>query len=252
MNSKSRAQQPTCAAIVVAAGSSSRMGGKVRKPYLTLRGKPILAWTLGALARVKNLRQIVLVTRPDDRPKALAAAKLARLPRRVKLDCADGGARRQDSVLNGLNATRADAELVLIHDAARPFPPQKAIEAACAQAAADGAAILACRVKDTVKREGVSLPSGAGTAHPRIEMTIPRAGLWLAQTPQVFRRALILKLFARLNASAPDLEVTDDASICEHFQHPVALIESSETNFKVTRPEDLQIAEAYLKLRLVR
>src|SRR5471030_2785557 len=84
-------------AVICAAGSSSRMGGKVRKPYLMLRGKPILAWTLAALARVPQLEEIVLVTRPDDRDMALKAARKANLPRRVKLITADGGARRQDS-----------------------------------------------------------------------------------------------------------------------------------------------------------
>ena len=140
-------------AIVCAAGSSSRMGGKVRKPYLSLRGKPILAWTLAALARLPQLEQIVLVTRPDDRAMALAAAAKAKLPRRVRLDTADGGARRQDSVFNGLKATRPDAKLVLIHDAARPFPSKGALVQVCARATKVGAAILACRVRDTIKKE---------------------------------------------------------------------------------------------------
>jgi 2-C-methyl-D-erythritol 4-phosphate cytidylyltransferase len=236
----------SAAAIVVAAGSSSRMGGKVRKPYLTLRGKPILAWTLAALAKVKGLKQIVLVTRPDDRAMALSVAKQARLPRRIKLVPADGGARRQDSVLNGLRASAPECDLVLIHDAARPFPPQAAMAEACAKALVGGAAILAVRVKDTVKRESAAAQNGA-----QIDSTVPRAGLWLAQTPQVFQRRLIISLFEKLAREAPHREVTDDASICEILHQPVALIESSETNFKVTRPEDLQIAEAYLKLKLV-
>lgn len=237
-----------CTAIVVAAGSSSRMGGKVRKPYLKLRGKPILAWTLSALGKVKGLRQIVLVTRPEDRARAARVAKSAKLPRSVRVDFADGGARRQDSVLNGLNAASPESDLVLIHDAARPFPELKAIATACVRAAATGAAILACRVKDTVKRETAT---AAEAPTLLIETTVPRAGLWLAQTPQIFRRTLILKLFERLNSEAPKQEVTDDASICEIFKQPVELIECSETNFKVTRPEDLKIAEAFLRMKLV-
>ena len=131
-------------------GPSTRMGGNVRKPYLELRGKPILAWTLAALARVPQLRQIVLVTRPDDRDIALDAARQAQLPQRVQVDTADGGARRQDSVFNGLKATRADAELILIHDAARPFPQEDALKLVCTRAAEVGGAILACRVRDTI------------------------------------------------------------------------------------------------------
>lgn len=239
---------PIYSAIVCAAGSSSRMGGKVRKPYLKLRGKPILSWTLAALAKVKGLAEIVLVTRPEDRPMALRCAKLAKLPKRIAIVCADGGARRQDSVFQGLKATRADAQLVLIHDAARPFAKREIMERGCAVALECGASILAIRVKDTVKKEK---DQEKGATDARIETTVPRAGLWLAQTPQTFRRELILGLFERLNTKMPEREVTDDASICELFGKPVALVESSETNFKVTRPEDLAIAEAFLKAGIV-
>lgn len=231
-------------AVVCAAGSSSRMGGKVRKPYLLLRGKPVLAWTLAALARIPELKQIVLVTRPEDRATALAAASEATLPRRVQIVTADGGARRQDSVFSGLNATREDAELVLIHDAARPFPSKAALLEVCTQARSHGAAILACRVRDTLKKESAN--------SNQIESTVSRTGLWQAQTPQAFSRKLILDCFKRLAQDAPKIEMTDDAAVCEFFKIPVALVESSTTNFKVTQPEDLKIAEAYLSLGLVK
>ena len=220
------------------------MGGAVRKPYLSLRGKPVLSWTLAALARIPQLQQIVLVTRPDDRAMALDAAAQADLPQRVKIDAADGGARRQDSVYNGLKATRADAQLILIHDAARPFPGRRALVEVCEKAATTGAAILACRVRDTIKRE-------RSAQSALIETTVPRADLWHAQTPQVFRRQLILDCFDRLAGEAPELDVTDDASICEYFRQEVALVESSTSNFKVTQPEDIAIAEAFLSCGLV-
>jgi len=235
-------------AIIVAAGSSSRMGGKVRKPYLKLRGKPILTWTVAALCKIPELRQIVLVTRPEDRRRAAAAARLAKLPKGLRISFADGGARRQDSVFNGLKATDPTSDLVLIQDAARPFPKLETMLLACDAARNVGASILACRVKDTVKRESRNSEQGA---LPVIEDTVPRAGLWLAQTPQVFRRGHIMDLFERLMRERPAHEVTDDASICELFGQPVALIEASDTNFKVTRPEDLLIAEAYIKLKMV-
>ena len=234
------------AAIVCAAGSSNRMGGNVRKPYLTLRGKPILSWTLAALARLPQLEQIVLVTRPDDRTIALECAGFADLPGRVRVDTVDGGARRQDSVFNGLKATRADAELILIHDAARPFPQQDALVQVCDRASETGGAILACRVIDTIKKE-----RPGNSANAVIETTISREGLWRAQTPQVFRRELILECFERIAREAPEKEFTDDASICEHFNHAVALVESNSSNIKVTQPEDIAIAEAFLNSGLV-
>ena len=227
------------------------MGGKVRKPYLELLGKPVLAWTLKALSRVKGLRQIVVVTRPEDRAMAQAAAKQASLPRSVSLDFVDGGARRQDSVLNGLKATAPQCGLVLIHDAARPFPAQQAMAEACAQARLLGAAILACRVKDTVKREKEDPAPGTRHSAPVTFESVPRQGLWLAQTPQVFRRKLILELLERLMRETPEREVTDDAAVCEAYGQAVALVESPQTNLKITRPEDVLLAEAYLKAGLV-
>ncbi|MCW8129646.1 MAG: 2-C-methyl-D-erythritol 4-phosphate cytidylyltransferase [Planctomycetota bacterium] len=256
----------TCAAVVVAAGSSTRMGGKVKKPFLKLRGKPVLSWTIKALGRVPGLKELVLVTRPEDRRMARRCADQARLPRSVKLLFADGGARRQDSVMNGLLATSESIGLVMIHDAARPFPDPGAIAKAVGLAHERGASILAVPVRDTVKREldHALIPlaqkvSGQNLGSPEslngtkiIGKTVPRKGLWLAQTPQVFRRVMLLELFERFQREAPGEEVTDDAAVCERYGHAVALVDSSSTNLKITRPEDLQIAEAYLRLGLVK
>lgn len=255
-----------CAAVIVAAGSSSRMGGKVKKPYLELRGKPVLSWTLSRLAHVPGLREIILVTRPEDRPRASRTAQQARIPKKVKVLFADGGARRQDSVLSGLRAASENCGLVLIHDAARPFPALEAIAAAIEAAHERGGAILAMQVKDTVKRELdhhliplAQKVSGQNLGTPEslngtklIGKTVPRKGLWLAQTPQIFRRQQLLELFERFQREAPGEEVTDDAAVYERYGHAVTLIESSATNLKITRSEDLQIAEAYLRLGLVK
>ena len=243
---KKSAECRVLSAVICAAGSSARMGGKVRKPYLKLRGRPILSWTLAALARLPELNEVVLVTRPEDRATALNAARLAKLPRRVKIVFADGGPRRQDSVHNGLKATRCDAGLVLIHDAARPFPEFEALKRLCGAALQCGGAILACRVRDTLKKER------AGADGSTIERTVSRTGLWQAQTPQAFRRAELLECFERLKRESPEVEMTDDASLFEHFKKSVALVESSASNFKVTQPEDLKIAEAFLKLGVVK
>jgi 2-C-methyl-D-erythritol 4-phosphate cytidylyltransferase len=234
----------SAAAVLVAAGSSTRIGGSVRKPYLELRGRAILTWAVESLAQLDFLDQLVLVTRPDDRQRAMDAARAAKIPARLKLTSADGGKRRQDSVFNGLKAVDAHCEVVLIHDAARPFPPKQAMEQACERAMEIGGAILASRAKDTVKREASATKCPPGEA--LIETTVPRKDLWLAHTPQVFQRELILGLYERLTREAPSHDVTDDASVCELFGQAVALIPSSETNMKVTSPEDLLIAESFL------
>ena len=245
-----------CSAVVVAAGTSSRMSGKMRKPFLKLKGLPVLTWTLRHLARVQGLDQLVLVTRVEDRTRAQQALKQAKLRSSIQVSFVNGGARRQDSVINGLNATRADHPLVLIHDAARPFPPLEAIQKAIDAAAHCGGAILAMPVKDTVKRERKLNPSAPINPELNgrhiIRETVARSGLWLAQTPQVFRRTLILEHLERLKREAPLDEVTDDAAALERYGHAVALIESSSANLKITRHEDLAIAEALLKAGLVR
>lgn len=223
------------------------MGGNVRKPYLELQSRPILSWTLASLARVTSLREIILVTRPEDREPARFAVERAELPRRVSLSFADGGKRRQDSVFNGLCAATPASKLVLIHDAARPFPAKETMRQALEAAHRCGGAILAKPVRDTIKKQRTRLSFKT----PMIDGTVPREQLWQAQTPQVFQLALILRLFRRLMRAEPETLMTDDAAVCEHFGKKVALIESSATNIKVTRPEDVPIAEAYLKLGLV-
>lgn len=242
---KTTALLPRCAVVIVAAGISKRMGGKTRKPYLRLLGKPILTWTALRFVQLGGIEQLVVVTRLEDRPQAQRAVKQAKLPRKILVTYAEGGARRQDSVLNGIRASNPATEIVLIHDAARPFPPLEAMRAAIDAARRQGGAILAVPVRDTVKRQQ------DGVGETTIETTVPRAGLWQAQTPQVFRRALIRDLFEMLAHTTPDLEVTDDAAVCERFNQPVVLIESSTTNIKITRPEDIPIAEALLKQKLV-
>lgn len=248
---------PRCAAVVPAAGLSSRMGGRVRKPYLRLEGLPLLCWTLRSLARLPRLGQIVLVLRPADRERAVKVTRAANLPRKTKIDFAVGGRRRQDSVASGLRNTSEQAEVVLIHDAARPFPPLPAMKKAVRAAVSEGAAILAIPVRDTVKRMCLT-PSAtpvfgkqAEFASVRIERTVQRDRLWLAQTPQVIRRDLALNLFDKLDRrekrTGKRLEFTDDAAVCEYFKQPVVLIESEYSNIKITTKKDLQTIKSLLR-----
>jgi 2-C-methyl-D-erythritol 4-phosphate cytidylyltransferase/2-C-methyl-D-erythritol 2,4-cyclodiphosphate synthase len=149
----------------------------------------------------------------------------------------DGGTRRQDSVANGFRAASRRSDIVVIHDAARPFVTADLIARTIAAAAHSGAALAALRARDTVKRAGPVLEGGL----PRVAETIPRESVYLAQTPQAFRA----KILADALAFAED--ATDEAALAERAGHPVALVDGEETNIKITTPADLPIAEAIAK-----
>jgi 2-C-methyl-D-erythritol 4-phosphate cytidylyltransferase len=221
------------ALIVVAAGTGERLGSSRHKALVPLGGEPLVMHCLRRLVPVGLLSQVVLVGHPDDREELTAL--VAQLPRPVLL--ADGGARRQDSVEAGLAALGDHDELVLVHDAARPFVPTGLVEPLLRRAAEAGAAIPALRVADTVKE------ARPGT-DDLCERTVPRERLRLVQTPQAFRRADLARLLdeARRNGR----EVTDEAGLFEAAGLDVAFVEGSPLNFKVTTREDLELAEALL------
>jgi len=234
---KSRNSRGACAAaVVVAAGASTRMKSPVRKPFMKIGGREILAWTVENLARVRAIRFFVIVVRPED--EAVARRILSRVKalagREVRF--APGGPRRQDSVLNGLKACGDDASLVAIHDAARPLVPPENVERAIEAAAKIGGAILACPVRDTLKAVA---PDGL------ILRTVPRDGLYAAQTPQVFRLDELRELMER--ACRENREFTDDAGVFEAYGKPVLVVDSGPENLKITSRCDLKIASAGLK-----
>jgi 2-C-methyl-D-erythritol 4-phosphate cytidylyltransferase/2-C-methyl-D-erythritol 2,4-cyclodiphosphate synthase len=206
---------PRIAAILVAAGTGSRLGADTPKQFLPLGGRPVIRHAAEALAREVTLLQPV----GDAAPIAAALAGLDHLP------TVPGGATRQASVLAGLEALAVHApEIVLVHDAARPFIPAGTVPALLAALATVPGAIPAIQVADTLKRG----------SEGRITTTVPREGLYRAQTPQAFRFSLLLELHRRAPAGA-----TDDASILEAAGHAVALVPGSEENIKLTYKEDL-------------
>jgi 2-C-methyl-D-erythritol 4-phosphate cytidylyltransferase len=234
------AAEPTVALLIPAAGLGQRMGAAQRKPFLELAGRPILLHILDRFRPFQaRLLQTILVLHPDD----VAAVRRdlgATLQESYGVtDILPGGPRRQDSVRLGLERVRAEAELVAIHDAVRPFVSREAIVASLDAAARVGAAIVACPLKPTVKR----------VADGQIVATLDRQVLWGAQTPQVFRRSLILEAYAA--AERDGLEVTDDAEVVEHLGLPVAVVPGSDLNLKITTPDDLRLAEALLAAGLV-
>jgi 2-C-methyl-D-erythritol 4-phosphate cytidylyltransferase len=224
------------AALVVAAGRGERLGHALPKAFAPLAGRPLLLRALEAMAAVAAIDLVVPVVSAADRPSWRALepelSGIAKLAPAV-----DGGAERQDSVRAGVEALPDDVSLVAIHDAARPLVRPEAVERVIAAARREGAAILALPVRDTVKR----VQGG------RILETPARSELWAAQTPQVFRIALLREALAK--ARAEGFVGTDDAQIVERLGVSVAVVEGDPANLKITHPEDLDAAEQWLRAR---
>jgi len=218
------------AAIVVGAGSGSRMG--VGKAFLELAGRPVIAWPVEVLQHNKHVREIVLVLHNSslEEGKSLAGkmgwSKVSRI-------CA-GGNLRQDSVKNGLDTIRG-CELVLVHDAARPFLTDRLIDDGIEAAGFTGSAAAAVPVKDTIKQVD---------DERMVAATLPRNRLMAVQTPQVFRYKILKEAYDKL-----DGEVTDDAAVVERIGFKVKLYAGDYENIKITTREDLALAEIIAKRR---
>ncbi len=225
------------AAIVVAAGSGKRLGSKVHKPLVKVAGSPLVIHCLKALNAHDGIKDIVLVANAANHSALLSAVKRYRISKVSSVVL--GGARRQDSVYCGLKAVRADAGLVLIHDAGRPFINRGILSAVIKEAARTGAAIAAVPVKATIK-EVVRHPSSVIRGQTFVKKTLDRDKLWEVQTPQVFRKEIILEAYNRYGGKT----VTDDAALVERLGKKVSLVMAAYSNIKVTTPEDLIIAEA--------
>lgn len=221
-------------AIVPAGGHGSRMGARRPKQFLRLGSAPILVATLRALARTRALRGIVLAV-PEARVTATRRL-LARVRVPKILDVVAGGADRQESVWRGLQRVPEDAEIVVVHDAVRPFVTAQLVERVCA-AAAGGAATCGMPVRETVKR----------VAEGAVAATVDREGLWLTQTPQAFTRALLWE--AHDKARREGFAGTDDAVLVERLGMPVAMVPGLAQNLKITTPEDLRAARAWVRPR---
>jgi 2-C-methyl-D-erythritol 4-phosphate cytidylyltransferase/2-C-methyl-D-erythritol 2,4-cyclodiphosphate synthase len=220
-------------ALLVAAGRGARFGAEQPKQFLPLLGRPVLRHAAESLLREGGVAGIQPVCAPGE--EARLAALLDGLPARSPVA---GGATRQASVLNGLEALAADPpDVVLVHDAARPVVPAGTIAALLAALAEVPGAIPALPVADTLKRG----------EDGRIDATVPRAGLFRAQTPQAFRYADLLAAHRAAGAE----EATDDAQLLERAGLPVALVPGHESNVKITWPEDLTRVEATMLARMI-
>jgi 2-C-methyl-D-erythritol 4-phosphate cytidylyltransferase len=213
------------------------MGGGLPKQFTSLGGVPILVHTLRAFERSDRVVTVVLVVPEADREYCRKDI-VSRYGLTKVVAIVAGGEQRQDSVRRGLAAVEEGIELVLVHDAVRPFLTPAMIDRVIERAAECGAAVTAIPLPDTVKQAGED---------GRIERTVDRAKLWLAQTPQAFKRLLLEE--AHRKAEAEGFPATDDAQLVERLGHRVAIVEGSGENIKITRPEDLAIGEAILATR---
>lgn len=222
--------------LIPAAGMGQRMGTSRNKLLLTLRSKPLLAWTILAVQAARNIHWMGIIAQPSD--EEYIKEILAGLPVTTEVQLIYGGRTRQESVYNGLQALPATAEQVLIHDGARCLATPQLLDR-CAEATANCQALIAAvTVKDTIK---------VVDENKFIQSTPDRRQLWAAQTPQAFDVKL-LKQCHEFGLSQ-GWQVTDDAALFEKCGLPVQIVEGEETNLKITTPVDLAIAEFILAQR---
>lgn len=224
-------------AIIVAAGSGTRLGSGEPKAFVKLHGHPMLHYSLATLAALPSIAEIIVAIPSGMERKTRDEAARAGLQVPVKITA--GGVERQDSVRIALALSSAEAEVIVIHDAARPFADAALFRRCLEAAAARGAAIAATAVSDTLKR----------VADGVIHATLKRAGLYQAQTPQAFQRRLLVAAHER--ATREKIVATDDADLVEQIGGTVEIVEASAINMKITTKADLMIAESVASSRKI-
>jgi 2-C-methyl-D-erythritol 4-phosphate cytidylyltransferase len=223
-------------AIIVAAGEGRRFGSLEGKVYIPLCGRPMLLRALDKFCSARHIMQIIVVAAVSELPRCEAMLRGDPVLKDCPWVVQSGGATRQESVKRGLEKVDADVDVVAIHDGARPFVSAGLIER-CVEAAYDRGAVAAgLPARDTIKF----------VSEDRwVQSTPDRSALWEIQTPQAFRKTLIIDAHAKAVAEA--LQATDDAMLLERTGTAVYLVEGERTNFKITFPEDLLIAEALIR-----
>jgi len=219
-------------AIIPAAGTGVRMGGGTPKQFLSLEGVPIFIHTLRKFAASNVIDGIFLALRPEDMERARKDIDRERFSKPVRLVA--GGASRQETVGRALAEAPATTEMVVVHDAVRPFVELDLIQRVVEAARQHGAAVLGIPSVDTVKQVEQQFIRG----------TIPRERIVLAQTPQAFRFNLIREAFAR--AEADGFYGSDESSLVERLDHTVTVLMGSDRNIKITKPSDLPLARLYI------
>lgn len=221
------------------------MGAGTPKQFLELGGEPLVIFTLRRLAACAAITDFILATRGEELTSLEDRVGKARLGRPARV--VHGGDTRQQSVANALAQVAPETEIVLVHDAVRPFVTPAQIDRLIIEARTRGAAILGIPAIDTVKEvKRASLPEDVAL----ITSTIPRERIVLAQTPQAFQYAILRKAFAR--AKQDDVTASDEASLVERIGREVFVVLGSERNLKITRPSDMDLARFYLEQERVK
>jgi 2-C-methyl-D-erythritol 4-phosphate cytidylyltransferase len=221
---------PTFAVILPAAGKSTRFAvQKRKKPFVELKGRPVWVRAAEHFLNRDDVSQVLLVVSPEDVDwvKEKFRPNLAFM----NVDIVEGGAERFESVQNALARVKTDVDFVAVHDAARPLLVKEWIDALFVQVEKSDAVIPAVPANETLKRVG---------SDRTITETVSREGIWRAQTPQVFRRQLLMDAFARRGS----LQATDEAQLVENLGHPVTIVEGWPMNIKITTFADFKMAEA--------
>jgi len=221
-------------AVFPAAGSSKRMGGGLNKNLLKIMGEPILIRTLKTFSRVERINFLIVIVAAHEveTVEDLLRGTKGLKPWRVTI----GGSERQFSIANGLKLLPSDAEIILVHDAARPLVTVKTIDEVIDTAEKFGGAIAAVPAKDTIK---------IVDAEGFVKYTPPRSELVTVQTPQGFKREILLQAYEK--AAAENFLGTDDASLVERLGAKIKIVVSSYDNIKITTPEDISVAETFLR-----
>lgn len=222
---------PRTEVILVAGGQGRRMRENTPKAFLALAGRPLFAYALKTFSLISEIKQTILVVPAGSEERAREICRQDAGEGKVP-EVVCGGPRRQDSVRNGMDHLAPDTEVVLIHDAARPFSDEKLIRRVIAAAFEQGAAVPGIPIVDTLKRV---------SAENRVDTTVDRRSLVAVQTPQGFQTAILRQAYQR--AWEKKQTATDDAGLVEQLGQPVSVVEGDYTNFKITKPHDMELAE---------
>lgn len=222
--------------VLLSGGVGKRFGASIPKQYVELVGRPIATYSMETFSKMPAVSEIVVVC--EEEWRSVFEDEHARLGRLKPISFAKPGAERQDSVYNGFAAISPDAELVAIHDSARPMVTAEETLQCAEQAMEVGAATLGVKCKPTIKEVD---------QNGRVVKTLDRSKLMEIHTPQIIRPALLKEGFEAVKRDG--LEVTDDVSIIEQIGKPVQIVEGSYENLKVTTPEDLDVATGFLRAR---